>query len=294
MIASTPPAAVAAAADSAPRTLEEAFASARAAARPATDPAVVLAGNGPVADKLAAIDALQSRLQTAPKARQVVMLNALAAAAAGTGQPPEVRAQALTVLGYAMPRVPDDAALTRALRVLLDAVKSPAYRLYALRGLGPACHGLPDADEGVYQGALLDLLDGPLAGEERETALIALYAFVSTREDLAKRDPALVAQLDARLLAPVEADPADFVRDPRGTPGSREMEIASLWSSARHRQALGDPAPAARVNALFDRLSAVETDPTVLSWIKTYRTAAPPEPSRPGPVKRSPSGPDEE
>ncbi|MFI5346426.1 MAG: hypothetical protein ACHQ51_08635 [Elusimicrobiota bacterium] len=294
MIVPVPPAAVAVVSDSAP-SLEAAFVLARAAARPPASPPATLSGAGPVAGKLAAIDALHDRIPGEPKARQIAALDALAAAAVADSQPPEVRAKALAYLGYSMPQVPDDAARTRGLKVLLDALKSPAYRLYALRGLGPACHGLPLADDALLQGALLDLLDGPVAGEERQTALLALYAFVSTRDDLVTRAPALIAQLDDRLLAPVEANPAGFVSDPRAAPGSRALVLACLWSSARHRHSLGNPAAVARVNALLDRLATLETDPVVRGWIKTYRDAAPPPPLtfRDSTVNRAPAGPDE-
>ena len=291
MFAPAPPAVLPA---PSPLTLEAAFAAARAGLRPARDPAVVLrSASATAAEKLAAIDALQSRLPGEPRALRAAALDALAAAAASPSQPPEVRAKAYAFLGCEMPPTADDAAASRALRVLLAALPGPRYRIFALRGLGPASHAIPDADEALLQGALLDLLDGPVAGEERATALVALYAFVGPRDDLARRKPALPAELDARLLAPMEADPAGFVRDPRATPASREMAIATVWISARQREALGDPAPARRVDALLDRLASVETDPTVLSWIRTYRTAPPPPPFTASATKRAPAGPDE-
>lgn len=269
---------------------------ARASARRLSDPASTLASGAPAADKLDAVDALSSRIPGEPLAAKIAALDALAGAAAGASQPPEVRAKALAFLGYAMPQVADDAAKGRALAVLLAAVNTPAYRIFALRGLGPAGHGLPKADEPALQGALLDLLDGPVAGEERETALVALFSFVSTRDDLAQRAPALVAALDARLLEPIAAEPARFVADPRFTPGARALAIATVWTSARHRQALGQSAPAARVRDLLVRLSYVETDATVLGWIRTYRDAAPARraaPLRESTTKRAPAGPDE-
>jgi hypothetical protein len=290
------PAAYAAAAPLSLQTIEEAFVMAQASARVAADPAAVLAGAAPAGDKLAAVDILQSRIPGAKRAAKIAALDALAAAAGGAGQPPEVRAKALSVLGYSMPEVDDAAARTRALAVLLAALKKPAYRIFALRGLGSACHGLPKTEEAAFQGALLDLLDGPISGEERETALIALYSFVSTGEDLAKEAPALVASLDARLLAPIEADPVRFAADPRFTPGARAMTIATVWSSARFRQARRDAAPAARVHALLVRLGYVESDPMVLGWIRTYRDAAPARPAaalRESTTKRAPAGPDE-
>ena len=279
MFATAPPAVVAVAPESALVSLEAAMTEARSGARRVSDPGSVLASDASVKDKLAAIDVLHSGIPTEPRAKQVAALDALAAAAVSTKQPPEVRAKALTFLGYAMPQVKDDDARTRGLKVLIAALAKPAYRIYALRGFGPACHELPKADEPAYQGALLDLLDGPVAGEERETALVALYSFVSTRDDLAKRAPALVAQLDERLLTPIEGDPDGFVIDPRTTPGSREMAAATIWMSARLRQSLGNPKPAARVHAVLARLAAVETDPTALGWIKIYRDAPPPAPA---------------
>ena len=296
MIALAPPAVVAAAPASAPASLESAFLALRFSERAISDPASVLASDASAADKLAAIDALHSRIPSAPLAFKIAALDALAAGAGGPGQPAEVRAKALTFLGYAMPQVEDDAARGRALAVLLAAINSPAYRIFALRGLGPACHGLPKADETSFQTGLLDLLDGSIAGEERETALVSLYSFVSTRDDLAKRAPALVASLDARLLGPLDADPARFAGDARYTPGARALAIATVWSSARHRQSLGQSAPAERVHLLLIRLAAVETDATVLGWIQIYRDAAPARPApalRDSTTRRAPAGPDE-
>ena len=296
MIVLAPPAAVAAA-PAAPFTLETAFAAARASARTVSDPASTLASSeSSTADKLAAIDVLQSGIPTEPRARKVAAFDALAAAAGASGQPPEVRAKALTFLGYAMPQVQDDAARGRGLAVLLAAIKLPAYRIFALRGLGPACHELPEIHDAELQGALLDLLDGSISGEERETALVALFSFVSSRDDLYKKAPALVAALDDRMLKPIEADPARFAADSRFTPGARSLEIASVWMSARHRETLGAPASGLRVHALLVRLAAVETDPTVLGWIRIYRDAAPARPAkalRAKTTRRAPAGPEE-
>jgi hypothetical protein len=300
MVPALPPAAYAASAETVPATIEAAFFLARAASHRAAaiggNPVQVLSGSGSIDEKLAAIDAIQSRIPDAKKPEQAAALDALRAAAGSTAQPPEVRAKALSVLGYSMFPAEDDAARMRALPVLLAALRDPAYRIFALRGLGPACHGLPKAGEGAMQDALLDLLDGPLGGEERQTALTALYAFVSTREDLFKRDPALVAQLDIRLLSVMERSPAGFSLDPRYTPGARALAIATVWISARHLYALGHPEALTRVNRLLDALAAFETDPGTLAWIHSYRTAAPPAAFtvlRERTTRRSPAGPDE-
>jgi hypothetical protein len=274
-------------------TLKTAFRAALAVSRTLRDPAATLrSSSATVEEKLAALDVLQSRLPGQTRARRVAALDAMAAAASSAAQPPAVRAKAYAFLGYSIPPAADDAAADRALRVLLAALPDPRYRLFVLRGLGPAAHGIPEADEAGLQGALLDLLDGPVSGEERATALVALYGFVGPRDDLARRKPALPAQLDARLTARMEADPAGFVRDPRGTPESRQMAIAVAWVSAREREALGDPAPARRMDAVLDRLAAVETDPTVRAWIRTYRTAPPPPPFAASATRRAPAGPD--
>lgn len=279
MFAPPPPAAVAPAPSEAPATLEAAFLLARAVTAPARAPLGVLLGDGTVEDKLAAIDAIHSRIPDQKKPQKISSLDALASAAAPGSQPVAVRMKALTYLGYAMPQVPDDAARGRALKVLIPALQEPLFRLAALRGFGPAGHDLPKSLEAPYLNALLGLLDGPVAGEEREAALTALAAFVTNHEDLSKRAPDLVAAIDDRVLAPVEKNPAAFVADPRGTPGSRALTASLLWMSARHRETLGDPAPAARAHALLVALDAVETDPTAKSWIESYRDAAPPRPA---------------
>jgi hypothetical protein len=284
-----PIAPVAAAPASRPATLEAAFASARAAARASADPASVL--RDPAASvqaKLDALDALQDRIPEQKPAAQAASLDAIGRAAADAGQPAAVRAKALTLLGYAVPPVENAAARERAIRVLLAALREPAFRLFVLRGLGPAAHGLPPALEPEYENALLDLLDGPIAGEERETALVALSGFVSGGEDMPKRAPQLLSALDARLLAPIEADPAAFARDPRSTPASRELTAAVIWIGARHRAAAGDPAPAARVKALLARLIALEPDAGARAWYASYRDADPPKPLTAKTTSRAP------
>lgn len=274
--------------------LELVFAQVFATTRAAADPAAVLSDrSAPLEARLAAIDALQSRIPTAAPARQKASVAALLAAAADAAQPPEVRAKALTQLGYALPRVDDETARATAFSALFAALDDPAYRLFVLRGLGSASHGLPEALEAACQAALLKVLAGPSAGEERQTALVALYAFVSAHEDLAKRKPGLAAELDASLLSPLEADPGAFVRDPRGTPDSRELQAAVIWASARLRQAAGDDAPATRVKAALDRLASAETDPGARAWFVYYRDAAPPARAlRDKTTKRAPTGSD--
>jgi len=275
--------------------LEEAFSLARAAARGAADPSSVLRDDSASAEaKLDALDALHDRIPNQKPPAQAASLDAIAAAAADARQPPEVRARALTLLGYAVPPVVDEAARTRAFAVLLAALPDPSLRLFVLRGLGPASHGLPRPLEPAFLNALLGALDGPVAGEERQTAFLTLYAFVSSNEDLAKRAPALAALIDARVLAPIEADPAAFVRDPRATPAARELAVAAVWIAARQRQAAGAPAAAARVKALLPRLIAAETDAGARAWYATYRDAAPPAPARRDKTTSLPPlGPDE-
>lgn len=262
-------------------SLEGAFAVARAAARGAADPRSVLAADGSTLEqKLAAIDAIHSRLSRQNLAGRRAAIDALAAAAVDAGQPPEVRAKALTHLGYAVPLADDMKARAKGVETLISALQSPTYRIYALRGLGPASHGLPESHEAIYLTALLDLLDTAVAGEERGTAMVALYAFVSSRDDLPKRKPALLALLDARLLAPIESAPQAFVSDPRGSDASRQLAVAVLWSAARHRERHGDHAAVARTRTLFDRLAKIETSPTVRAWIDLYRGAGPAQPFR--------------
>ena len=191
-----------------------------------------------------------------------------------------MRASALTHLGYSVPMADDVKARTKGVETLLTALQSPSYRIYALRGLGPASHGLPETHEALFLSALLDLLDTPIAGEERGTAMVALYAFVSVRDDLPKRKPALLAQLDEKLQAPIETSPEAFVLDPRGSEASREMTAAVLWSAARHRERHGDKVSVARTRLLFDRLAVVETSPKVRAWLDLYRGAGPAQPFR--------------
>lgn len=287
MMVVTPPATYAPAPEAV--SLEAAFVRERASARAAASPQSVLADPAAsVPAKLDALNALQDRIPGLPRGPQAAALGTLADAA-GPAQPPEVRALALTLLGESVPPVLDADARTRAVLVLLAALKSPDYRLFALRGLGPATHGLTPALEPVCEDALLNLLDGPVAGEERETALVALNSFVSGGSDFAQRAPQLLTLIETRLQAPIAADPAAFVSDPRWMPDSRELAAAILWLVSRRQEETGDSAPAARFKALMVRLIAVDPDAGARAWYASYRDAAPPQPGFTERTTRRPS-----
>lgn len=258
-----------------PVTLESAFIAARAAARPAEDPISILRRAAPPAEKLAALEKLHGSLPSAPQARRAQGLEAMRAAAASSGEAPAVRAKALLYLGYSVPVVGDENARAAAIRTLLGAAGTPAYRVFALRGLAPATHDLPPALEAPVQEALLVLLGGPLTDEERITALVALDAFVRSREDLPRRRPDLAGALESALVAPLEADPAAFAAG--GPPAVRALTIAVVWHAARARAATGDPAALARAGALLAALAALETDPSVKAQIAAFLAAPPPE-----------------
>ena len=182
-----------------PVSLESAYVEIRAAARPAEDPISVLSRAASPAEKLAALETLHASLPLAPQARRAKALATLSLVAGSAAETPAVRARALMYLGYAVPVVGDEAARLAAVRVLLGATLTPAYRVYALRGLGPATHDLPAAVEPEVQAALLNLLGSTLTNEERITALATLDAFVRTREDLSRRRPDLVAALESEM-----------------------------------------------------------------------------------------------
>lgn len=258
-----------------PVSLAAAFLEARAAAKPAEDPISILMRAAPPAEKLAAIDALHRSLPLAPQARRTRGLEALRAVAASAAEAPAVRAKALTFLGYAVPVVGDAAAREAAVRTLLEAASSAAYRVFALRGLGPATHDLPEAVEGDFQAAMLDLLDGTLTHEERITALLALDGFMRAREDLPRRRPDLAAALEARVLVPMEADPAAFAAG--GPANVRLLAIAVVWHSARNRAANGEAAALDRVNALLTKLAPLETDASVKAEIAAFLAAPAPK-----------------
>ena len=257
-----------------PVTLESAFVEVRAAARPAEDPISILARAASPAEKLAALEALHGSLPLAPQARRAKALEAIRAAAVSPAEAPAVRAQALLYLGYAVPVVGDANARAAAVASLLDSTRLPAYRVFALRGLAPATHDLPAASEEPVQTVLLDLLAATLTDEERVTALVALDAFVRSREDLPRRRPDLVAALDARALVPMEADPAAFAAS--GPPAARSLRIAVVWHSARNRAANGESAALGRVAALLTALAGLETDASVKAQIAAFLAAPAP------------------
>lgn len=258
-----------------PPTLESAFVLARAAAKPAEDPISVLARAASPAEKLAALEALHASLPLAPQVRRTKGLAAMRTVAETAAEAPAVRAKALMYLGYAVPVVGDEKAREAAVRTLLSATASPAYRVYALRGLSPATHDLPVSVEGETQAVLLDLLVLPLGQEERLTTLVALDAFTRSRDDLPRRRPDLVAALETAVLVPIESNPSAFAA--KGTPSSRGLELAVVWHSARNRAATGDDAALGRINALLTALAALETDAAVKAQIAAFLAAPPPE-----------------
>jgi hypothetical protein len=257
-----------------PVTLEAAFVEVRAAAKPAEDPISILARAASPAEKLAALEALHSSLPLAPQARRAKALEAIRAAAVSPAEAPAVRAKALLYLGYAVPVVGDENARGAAVSALLDSTRLPAYRVFALRGLAPATHDLPTSVEAAVQAVLLELLGSPLDDEERITALVALDAFVRARQDLPRRRPDLVAELETRVLVPMEADPAAFAAG--GLPPARSLSIAVVWHSARNRAANGDAAALDRVVALLTSLSTLETDAAVKAQIAAFLAAPAP------------------
>ena len=258
-----------------PVSLESAFIELRAAAKPAEDPISVLGRAASPAEKLAALEALHSSLPLAPQARRAKALEAIRAAAVSPAEDPAVRAKALMYLGYAVPVVGDEKARAAAVRALLGATAAPAYRVYALRGLAPATHDLPEAVETEFQTAVLGLLASALTEEERVTALLALDAFARTREDLPRRRPDLVLALEKSVLVPMEADPAVFAAN--GTPSARALTIAVVWHSARNRFSAGEPAALDRVDALLTKLAALETDAAVKAEIAAFLAAPVPK-----------------
>lgn len=258
-----------------PASLETAFVQARAAAKPAEDPIAVLSRAAAPAEKLAALESLHGSLPLAPQPRRAKGLDAIRAVAISGAEAPAVRARALMYLGYAVPVVGDEKARREAVLALLDAAASPAYRVFALRGLAPATHDLPESVEGPFQAAMLALLPGALTEEERVTALLALDSFARARQDLPRRRPDLVAALDAAVLAPIEADPAAFAAG--GSPSVRALTIALVWHAARNRFSAGEPAALDRVNALLSKLAPLEADASVKAEIAAFLAAEAPK-----------------
>jgi hypothetical protein len=252
----------------APVTLESAFVEVRAVVRQTEDPISVLGRAASPAQKLAALETLHSALPLMPQARRAQGLEALRLVAVSSSEAPSVRAKALMYLGYVVPVVGDEKAREAAVRSLLDMTAAAAYRVYALRGLAPATHDLPEAVEGIFQATILDLLIVKLTDEERITALVALDAFMRTRDDLPTRRPDLTAAFEMSVLVPIEADPAAFAAS--ASASARGLTLAVVWHSARNRGAHGQLAALERVSVLLTRLSALETDPAVKAQIAAY------------------------
>lgn len=258
-----------------PLSLEAAFIEVRAAVKPAEDPISVLSRAASPVEKLAALETLHSSLPFALQARRTKGLEALRLVAVSGAQAPIVRARAILYLGYAVPVVGDESARGAAVRALLDLTTSPDYRVFALRGLAPATHDLPAAVEELFQATILDLLAQKLSDEERITALVALDAFVRSRDDMPHRRPDLVTSLEANVFVPVEADPAAFAAS--GMPAVRSLMLAVIWHGARNRAANGENTALTRVNALLTTLAMLETDASVKSQIAAMLAASPPK-----------------
>ena len=258
-----------------PVSLESAFLEARAAVKPAEDPISILSRAASPAEKLAALDVLHASLSLAPQARRTKGLEAIRSAAVSPAEAPAVRAKALMYLGYSVPVVGDESARAAAVRSLLDMTASPAYRIFALRGLAPATHDLPESVETVFQATILDLLAATLTLEERVTALLALDSFTRARADMPRRRPDLVAAFEAKVLVPIESDPAAFASS--GMPSARGLMLAVIWHSARNRFSAGEPLALERVNALLTKLAALETDAAVKAEIAAFLAAPTPK-----------------
>jgi len=251
-----------------PVTLEAAFVEVRAAAKQAEDPISVLSrASGPV-KKLAALEALHSSIAHMPQGRRARGLEAIRLVAVSPAEAPAVRAKALMYLGYAVPVTGDEKARGAAVRSLLDMTADPAYRVFALRGLAPATHDMPAALEGPCLTTILDLLSQRLSDEERVTALVALDAFMRTRDDLPDRRPDLASAFETSVLVPIEADPAAFAAN--ASPAARRLTLAAVWHSARNRGANGQLAAIERVNVLLAKLAPLETDAAVKAQIAAY------------------------
>jgi hypothetical protein len=247
MIAS-PPAVHAAPPPGAALDLHEGFVLVRAAVEKAKDPKAVLKSDAPAEEKLAALDLMLGALHGKKLAKQRETMNAFVAAWQDARQPPAVRARALTYVGYGAPAIDDGAMDKKSFDALLSALADADYRIHALRGMGPAAHGLPDALEERFLDAILGLLDRPVTGDERVTALVALFALVSSHDDMLVRKPALARRLDERVLARLEDAPR-FVADPLESPESRSLFISVAWSGARLREQRGHDAAVRRLRA---------------------------------------------
>ena len=251
-----------------PVTLESAFVEIRAALSQAEDPISILGRPAAAASKLAALEALHSSIPLMPQARRALGLEAIRLVAVAPAEASAVRAKALMYLGYAVPVVGDVKARGAAVRSLLDMTAVPAYRVFALRGLSPATHDLPEPAEGLFQMTILDLLALNLSNEERVTALVALDAFIRSRDDLPRRRPDLAAAFETSVLVPIEAGPAAFAGSL--SPSARGLTLAVVWHSARGRGANGQLAAIERVNALLAKLAPLEADAGVKAQIAAY------------------------
>ena len=265
-----------------PATLESVFAEARLLAfraRAAAPDAVLSDARSTAAQRLAAIEALHRSLPSSGQSKRTRALESMRLAAVSATQPPEVRAAALLHLGYSIPLVDDEPARILAVRALLAAAASPlapADRLSALRGLSAASHNLPPVVEAEFQTGLLDLLPKGLSEAESVAALLSIDGLIRSDKELARRRPDLILELETRLLAPLEADPAAFAAS--GTPATRALVIAAVWHAARRRHSAGDAAPLARVDAALRAALAAETDAAVQAEINSFLAAPPPDP----------------
>lgn len=234
-----------------------------------------------------AVATLQRQVPSITVVCRVAALDALREQAQAAAGAPILRSQSLTALGVSMsaamtsistPGPLMTATLASGLQELLNALAEPDHRRAALNGLGPASHAIQEASDPSFQDGLLDALELPdLSLEDRKAALSVLDAFVRARDEM---PAALVEELDRRLLAPVEADPAAFLAS--GDEDSRLQTIAVLQASTHWREELEPPQTAARdrLNRLLDALLALIPDEpareTERAMLRHFRDVPPP------------------
>lgn len=230
------------------------------------------------ARQLETLDRIESSAGHLEVQDQYAVVDALKRAADSSFVAAHVRARALSALGKAGARLPDEGARGRAARYLLDSAsaQNPAdsrmeLRAYALSGLAMLSRRLPRGDEALERDIFsktLDILSEQPGQPENTLAMRLLKELLDGRPTVLARERSLRSRLEAEVLAPLERDLEGLYYDGRRGGEYRYHLMKVLLLSSPF---IGENTSSrTRVAQLFDRMELLEPDPGLKSLVRLY------------------------
>ncbi|MEK7746821.1 MAG: hypothetical protein AAB576_09155 [Elusimicrobiota bacterium] len=223
------------------------------------------------ARQLETLDRIESSAGHLEVQDQYAVVDALKRTADSSFVAAHVRARALSALGKAGARLPDEGARGRAARYLLDSasVQNPAdsrmeLRTYALSGLAMLSRRLPRGDESLGRdicSKTLDILSERSGPPENTLAMRLLHELFDGRPTILSRERALRSRLEAEVFAPLERDLDGLYYDGRrgGEYRYHMMKVLLLSSPFIVESA----SSRTRVAQLFERMELMEPAPNL-------------------------------